>query len=37
MLYKRLLKLKKDTQNIANLEATHRYLHSLKGTHTLHV
>jgi hypothetical protein len=26
MLYKRLLKLKEDTQSITNLEATHRYL-----------
>jgi hypothetical protein len=31
MLYMRLLKLKKDTQSITNLEATDRYLRSLEG------
>jgi hypothetical protein len=36
MLYKRLLKLKEDTQNITDLEAAHRYLRSLEGTPTLH-
>jgi len=36
MLYKRLLKLKEDTQSITNLEATHRYLRSLEGILTLH-
>jgi hypothetical protein len=36
MLYRRLLKLKEDTQSITNLEATHRYLRSLEGTPTLH-
>jgi hypothetical protein len=36
MLYRRLLKLKEDTQSITDLEATHRYLRSLKGTLTLH-
>jgi hypothetical protein len=29
MLYRRLLKLKEDTESITNLEATHRYLRSL--------
>jgi hypothetical protein len=29
MLYRRLLKLKEDTQSITNLEAAHRYLHLL--------
>jgi hypothetical protein len=37
MLYKRLFKLKEDTQSITDLEATHRYLRSLEGTPTLHV
>jgi len=37
MLYKRLLKLKEDTQSITDLEAAHWYLHSLEGTPTLHV
>jgi len=37
MLYRRLLKVKEDTQSITNLEAAHRYLHSLEGTPTLHV
>jgi hypothetical protein len=36
MLYKRLLKLKEDTQNIIDLEATHWYLRSLESTPTLH-
>ncbi len=36
MLYKRLLNLKENIQSITNLEAAHRYLHSLKGTPTLH-
>jgi hypothetical protein len=36
MLYKRLLKLKEETQSITNLEATHRYLHLLEGILTLH-
>jgi hypothetical protein len=36
MLYKRLLKLKEDTQSITNLEVTHWYLHSLEGILTLH-
>jgi hypothetical protein len=36
MLYRRLLKLKEDTQSITNLEAAHRYLRSLEGTPTLH-
>jgi hypothetical protein len=36
MLYRRLLKLKEDTQSITDLEATHRYFRSLEGTPTLH-
>ncbi len=36
MLYMRLFKLKEDTQSITDLEAAHRYLHSLEGTLTLH-
>jgi hypothetical protein len=36
MLYKKLFKLKEDTQNIANLKVSHQYLHSLEGTSTLH-
>jgi hypothetical protein len=36
MFYKRFLKLKKDTQNITDLETTHWYLRSLEGTSTLH-
>jgi len=36
MFYRRLLKLKEDTQSITNLEAAHRYLRSLGGTPTLH-
>jgi hypothetical protein len=37
MLYKKLLELKEDTQNITDLETTHRYLRSLEGIPTLHV
>jgi hypothetical protein len=37
MFYKRLLKLKEDTQSITNLEVAHQYLRSLEGTPTLHV
>jgi hypothetical protein len=36
MLYRRLLKLKENTQSIADLEVAHRYLRSLEGTSTLH-
>jgi hypothetical protein len=36
MLYRRLLKLKEDTQSIIDLEAAHRYFRSLEGTLTLH-
>ncbi len=36
MLYRRLLKLKKDTQSIVDLEAAHRYLRSLEDIPTLH-
>jgi hypothetical protein len=36
MFYKRLLKLKEDTQSIINLEAAHRYLRLLEGTPTFH-
>ncbi len=36
MLYKRLLKLKENTQSITNLEADHQYLHPLEGIPTLH-
>jgi len=36
MLYRRLLKLKEDTQSITNLEVAHRYLRLLEGTPTLH-
>jgi hypothetical protein len=36
MLYRRLFKLKEDTQSITNLEAAHRYLRSLEGTPTFH-
>ncbi len=36
MLYKRLLKLKKDTESITNLEVAHQYLYSLEGTLTFH-
>ncbi len=34
MLYRMLLKLKKDMQSITNLEVAHRYLCSLEGTST---
>jgi hypothetical protein len=37
MLYKKLFKLKEDTQSIPNLETAHKYLHLLKGTPILHV
>ncbi len=37
MLYMKLLKLKKDTHNITNLEVAHWYFRSLEGTPTLHV
>jgi len=37
MLYRRLFKLKEDTQSITDLEAAHRYLRSLEGTPTFHV
>jgi hypothetical protein len=36
MLYRRLLKLKEDTQSITDLEAAHRYLRWLEGIPTLH-
>jgi hypothetical protein len=36
MLYRRLLKLKEDTQSITDLEAAHQYLRSLEGTLTLY-
>jgi hypothetical protein len=36
MLYRRLLKLKEDTQSITDLEAAHWYLCSSEGTPTLH-
>jgi hypothetical protein len=36
MLYRRLLKLKEDTQSIKDLEAAHRYLRLLENTLTLH-
>jgi hypothetical protein len=36
MLYKRLFKLRDDTQSITNLEVAHQYLHSLEGTQTFH-
>jgi len=36
MLYRRLLKLKEDTQSITDLETAHRYLRSLEGTPTFH-
>jgi hypothetical protein len=36
MLYRKLLKLKEDTQSITDLEAAHRYLRLLEGTPTLH-
>jgi hypothetical protein len=37
MLYRRLFKLKEDTQSITNLEAIHLYFRSLEGTPTFHV
>jgi hypothetical protein len=37
MLYRRLLKLKEDTQSITDLEVTHQYLRSLESTPTFHV
>jgi hypothetical protein len=37
MLYKRLLKLKENTQSITNVKVTHRYFRSLEGTSTFHV
>jgi hypothetical protein len=36
MLYKKLLKLKEDTQNIIDLKVVHRYFRSLEGTLTFH-
>jgi len=36
MLYKRLFKLKEDTQSIIDLEVAYRYLRSLESTLTLH-
>jgi hypothetical protein len=36
MLYKRLFKLKEDTQSITNLEVVHRYLRSLEHIPTFH-
>jgi hypothetical protein len=36
MFYRRLFQLKEDTQSVIDLEATHRYLRSLKGAPTLH-
>jgi hypothetical protein len=36
MFYKRLLKLKEDTQSIIDLEVAHWYLRSLEGIPTLH-
>jgi hypothetical protein len=36
MFYRRLLKLKEDTQSITYLEVAHRYIRSLEGTLTLH-
>jgi hypothetical protein len=37
MIYKRLFKLKEDTQSIIDLEVAHRYFCSWEGTSTLHV
>jgi hypothetical protein len=37
MFYRKLLKLKEDTQSITDLEATHQYLPSLESILTLHV
>jgi hypothetical protein len=36
MFYRRLLKLKEDTQSITDLEAAHRYFRSLEDTPTFH-
>jgi hypothetical protein len=36
MFFRRLFKLKEDTQSITDLEVTHRYLHLLEGISTLH-
>jgi hypothetical protein len=36
MFYRKLLKLKEDTQSIIDLETTHWYFCLLKGTPTLH-
>ncbi len=36
MFYRRLLKLKEDTQSITHLEAAHQYFRSLEGIPTLH-
>jgi hypothetical protein len=36
MLYKRLFKIKDDTQSITDLETTHQYLRSLESTQTFH-
>jgi hypothetical protein len=36
MLYKRLLKLKEDTQSITDLKVAHQYFRSLESTPTLH-
>jgi hypothetical protein len=36
MFYKRLFKLKEDTQSIIDLEVAHRYLYSLGNTLTFH-
>jgi len=37
MLYRRLLKLKKNTKSITDLEVIHQYFRSLEGTPTFHV
>jgi DNA integrity scanning protein DisA with diadenylate cyclase activity len=36
MLYRRLFKLKEDTQSIIDLDVTHRYFRLLEGVPTLH-
>jgi hypothetical protein len=36
MLYRRLFKLKEDTQSIIDLKAAHQYLRLLEGTLTFH-
>jgi hypothetical protein len=36
MFYRRLFKLKEDTQSITDLEVAHRYFRSLEGTPTFH-